>query len=296
MNFKEELESRKNIIEDSLRKFISQSSEYPDLLKKSINYSVFAGGKRLRPILTLVSCETLGGEVEYAIPFACAIELIHTYSLIHDDLPAMDNDTYRRGQLTNHKVFGEAIAILAGDALLTLAFKIISEQDNLDRFDPSLTLKIINDIAFFSGIDGLIGGQAADIQSEGKIVNKETLNYIHSQKTGALITAAIRAGAIAAKASDKNLKLLTQYGEKIGLAFQIIDDILDIEGIEEEIGKETGSDKKSDKATYPKCLGMDVSKIKANQLVEEALIILQNFGRRAELLREITKFITSRKG
>ncbi len=255
---------------------------------------MFAGGKRLRPILTLVVCETLRGKVKDALPFACAIELIHTYSLIHDDLPAMDNDTYRRGQLTNHKVFGEAIAILTGDALLTLAFKIISDSDNLDLFDPSLTLKIINDIAFLSGIDGMIGGQVADIQSEGKIINKVTLNYIHSHKTGALITASIRAGAIAAKTSEKNLKLLTHYGDKIGLAFQIIDDILDIEGTEKEIGKETGSDKKSGKATYPQCLGMDVSKKKADQLVKEALIILQNFGSRAELLREITKYITSR--
>jgi len=294
MELKKELESRKILIEDSLKKFISQYSGYPDSLKESINYSVFAGGKRLRSILTLVICETLGGVVKYAIPFACAIELIHTYSLIHDDLPAMDNDTYRRGQLTNHKVFGEAIAILAGDALLTLAFKIISDEDNLENFDPSLTLKIINDIAFFSGIDGMIGGQAADIQSEGKMVKEETLNYIHSHKTGALITASVRAGAIVAKASEKNLKLLTQYGTKIGLAFQIIDDILDIEGIEEKIGKETGSDKKTDKATYPQCLGMDTSKRKASQLVEEALNILQNFGSSAKLLREITKYITSR--
>ncbi|OGL46950.1 MAG: hypothetical protein A2W05_07055 [Candidatus Schekmanbacteria bacterium RBG_16_38_10] len=294
MNLKEELELRKKTIEDSLRKFISQTTKYPDSLKKSIYYSLFAGGKRLRPILTLVCCETLRGKVKHALPFACAIELIHTYSLIHDDLPAMDNDTYRRGQLTNHKVFGEAIAILTGDALLTLAFKIMSNPINFATLSSDLVLRIINDIAFFSGIDGLVGGQVVDLQSEGKMVNKKTLNYTHSHKTGALITASIRAGAIAAKASEKNLKLLTQYGDKIGLAFQIIDDILNIEGIEKEIGKETGSDKKSGKATYPQCFGMDVSKKKANKLIKEALTLLKNFGNSAELLREITKYITSR--
>jgi len=294
MGLREEIESRKKLIEEALKQFLPLPNKYSDFLHKSLHYSLFAGGKRIRPLLTLVTCETLGGVTEQAIPFACAIELIHTYSLIHDDLPAMDNDTYRRGKLTNHKVFGEAIAILTGDALLTLAFKIMSDPNNLKGLDPYLSLKIINDIAFFSGIEGMIGGQAVDIQSEEKTINEETLDYIHSHKTGALITSAVRAGALVARASDKDLELLTQYGKKIGLAFQIIDDILDIEGIEKEIGKDIGSDKREEKATYPQYFGIEVSKRKANQLREEALSILQNFGSKATLLNAITNFIISR--
>jgi len=294
MNLRKELELRKKLVEKSLKRFLPKISEYPGYLQKSLYYSLFAGGKRIRPILTLVTCETLGGERVCAIPFACAIELIHTYSLVHDDLPAMDNDSYRRGKLTNHKVFGEAIAVLAGDALLTGAFKVMSDTDNLKGVDPLLALRIINDIAFFSGIAGMIGGQAVDIKSEGEKVSEETLNYIHSHKTGALITASVRAGALVAGASDKDLRLLTEYSEKIGLAFQIIDDILDVEGIEKKIGKKTGSDKKGKKATYPQCIGLDASKEKAGDLEEEALSILENFGERAFLLVGITKFIVSR--
>ncbi|OGL45801.1 MAG: hypothetical protein A2149_02285 [Candidatus Schekmanbacteria bacterium RBG_16_38_11] len=294
MDLRKELELRRKLIEKSLKRFLPKAGEYSDYLHKSLYYSLFAGGKRIRPILTLAACETLGGERNQAIPFACAIELIHTYSLVHDDLPAMDNDSYRRGKLTNHKVFGEAIAILTGDALLTLAFKIMSDTNNLNRLDPLLVIKIINNIAFFSGIAGMIGGQAVDIKSEGKKIDEETLNYIHSHKTGALITASVRTGALVANASDKDLKLLTEYGQKIGLAFQIIDDILDIEGIEKKIGKKTGSDKKGKKATYPQCLGLDASKRKAWELDEEALSILENFGKKASLLSGITKFIVSR--
>ena len=294
MDLRKELELRRKLVEKSLKRFLPKISEYPGYLHKSLHYSLFAGGKRIRPILTLVTCETLRGERARAIPFACAIELIHTYSLVHDDLPAMDNDSYRRGKLTNHKVFGEAIAILAGDALLTGAFRVMSDTDNLKGVDPLLALRIINDIAFFSGIAGMIGGQAVDIKSEGEKVSEETLNYIHSHKTGALITASVRAGALVAGASDKDLRLLTEYSEKIGLAFQIIDDILDIEGIEKKIGKKIGSDKKGKKATYPQCIGLDASKEKAGDLEEEALSILENFGERAFLLKGITKFIVSR--
>ncbi len=267
---------------------------YPDTIYAAMRYSLLAGGKRLRPILCLASCEAIGGNAELVIPMACALEMIHTMSLIHDDLPAMDNDDYRRGKLTSHKVYGEDIAILAGDGLLAYAFEYIATQTqgvNADR-----VLKSVAHLARAVGANGLVGGQVVDLESEGKSdISVETLTYIHNHKTGALFKSAVVCGAILGGATESDIEKLAKFAHNIGLAFQIIDDILDVTATQAELGKTAGKDLAAQKATYPKLWGLEESKRQADKLVAEAKTILAEFGDRARPLQALADYITDRK-
>ena len=283
--------NNKEIIDGYLMRLASMHGEIPPTLYNSMHYSLSAGGKRIRPILSIASCEAVGGILEDVISAAIAIELIHTYSLIHDDLPAMDNDDLRRGKPTNHKVFGEATAILAGDGLLTMAFSILSE----DKGGFERRIRIIHEIAIAAGSEGMVGGQQLDIENEGKKIDAAALEELHRRKTGALILAAVRAGGISGGASEMQLQALTDYGKKTGLAFQIADDILDVEGDVEDVGKSTGKDAKQRKNTYPAILGLAQSKMLAGQLVNEAITSLDSFDDKADPLRMIAGYIIDRK-
>jgi geranylgeranyl diphosphate synthase type II len=266
---------------------------YPEKIYEAMRYSLLAGGKRLRPILCLASCELAGGTTSMAMPTACALEMIHTMSLIHDDLPAMDNDDYRRGKLTNHKVYGEDIAILAGDGLLTYAFEFIATKT--ENVPPQQVLQTIAHLGRAAGAGGLIGGQVVDVESEGKTdVSLETLNYIHAHKTGALLEACVVCGAILASASEADLQRLSRFAKNIGLAFQIIDDILDITATQEELGKTAGKDVQAGKVTFPSLWGIEESRRQASQLVADAKDQLAVFGSKALPLLAIADFITSR--
>jgi len=266
---------------------------YPETIYEAMRYSLLAGGKRVRPILCLASCELAGGTTSMAMPTACALEMIHTMSLIHDDLPAMDNDDYRRGQLTNHKVYGDDIAILAGDGLLTYAFEFIATKT--ENVPPQQVLQTIAYLGRAAGAGGLIGGQVVDVESEGKTdVSLETLNYIHAHKTGALLEACVVCGAILASASEADLQRLSRFAKNIGLAFQIIDDILDITATQEELGKTAGKDVQAGKVTYPSLWGIEESRRQASLLVADAKDQLAVFGSKALPLLAIADFITSR--
>ncbi len=296
MNLKTYLEEKCRLVDEALEKYLPSEDELPAALHKSMRYSVFAGGKRVRPILVLAACEAAGGHAEDALPAACAMEMIHTYSLIHDDLPAMDNDDYRRGKPTNHRVFGEAVAILAGDALLTEAFILLSSPEFASHLDPGMRVRVIGEISRCAGSRGMIGGQVVDMESEGKpSIDFATVQYIHTHKTGALIKASVRAGALLGGADREKEDALVRYGEAIGLAFQIADDILDIEGTTEQIGKDAGSDLERGKATYPAVIGIAESKRRAEDLVNVALNSLCVFDAKADPLREIAKYIVKRK-
>ena len=282
-------------VDAALDRFLPPETELPASLHSAMRYSIFAGGKRIRPVLMLAACEAVGGKSETVMPAACAMEMIHTYSLIHDDLPAMDDDDFRRGRPTNHKVYGEAVAILAGDALLTEAFVLMSNPA-FQKADAGRTMAVIREIARCAGSHGMVGGQVVDMESEGKAeIDLATVQYIHTHKTGALIKAAVKSGAILGGATETQLAALTTYGEAIGLAFQIADDILDIEGTTEEIGKDAGSDQARGKATYPAVMGLADSRRRAAELVEMALNALDSFDARAEPLREIARYIIARK-
>jgi geranylgeranyl diphosphate synthase type II len=244
----------------------------------------------------LAACAAVCGEATAALPAACAMEMIHTYSLIHDDLPAMDDDDFRRGRPTNHKVYGEAIAILAGDALLTEAFVLLSHPDTISRIPADRLGAVIHEIAHCAGSHGMVGGQVVDMESEGKgDIDLPTVQYIHTHKTGALIKAAIKAGALIGGATVEQLAALTRYGETVGLAFQIADDILDIEGTTEQIGKDAGSDQARGKATYPAVMGLAAAKERADELMQLGLEALQIFGPEADPLREIARYVVQRK-
>ncbi len=297
MNIGEYLQEKKEVVDRALEKYLPKETEFPSTLHKAIRHSLFDGGKRIRPILSIAAFEAVGGKGDGILPFACALEMIHTYSLIHDDLPAIDNDDYRRGKLTCHKVFGEAIGILAGDALLTEAFKLMAARQLHEglRHDGSLILGIINEVAQAAGVLGMIGGQVVDIESEGKEVDFSTVQYIHTHKTGALILASIRTGAKLGSANQETLKAFTRYGERIGLAFQIVDDILNVEGKAHLLGKKTGSDLSKGKATYPSVLGLEESKRRANELLDLAVEALGPFGTEVDPLREIARFIIARE-
>lgn len=296
MDLKAYLKERCTLVDEALDRFLPKADELPFSLHKSMRYSVFAGGKRIRPILMLAACDAVGGDISLAMPAACAMEMIHTYSLIHDDLPAMDDDDFRRGNPTNHKVFGEAIAILAGDALLTEAFILMSRVEPSASLPPEAVLRVIQEISHCAGSHGMVGGQVVDMESEGKAeMDLATVQYIHTHKTGALIKASVKAGAILGGADEARLASLTTYGEAIGLAFQIADDILDIEGTTEEIGKDAGSDEARGKATYPAVMGLAESKKRAGELVDMALESLAGFDHRADPLRDIATYIVKRK-
>jgi len=294
MDIKSYLKEKRELIDSYLESYFSITSE-PFVLHEAMRYSLFAGGKRIRPILALASYEACGGNPKDIVPYATALELIHTYSLIHDDLPSMDNDDLRRGKPTNHKVFGEAMAILAGDALLTEAFLILSNNLHSSSLKPSNLIKIIREVSLSSGVHGMVGGQALDIFSENIEPDKDTLNFIHLHKTAALITASVRMGAILANIKEKKLKALTEYGTGIGLAFQIIDDILDIEGNAEELGKTAGSDIKMKKMTYPALCGTEKSRQKAKDLIADAIDSLKIFSSEADQLRKIARYLLKRR-
>lgn len=264
---------------------------YPPLIHRAMRYSVLGGGKRLRPVLLLAAAEMLGATDRDVMPAACAVELIHTYSLIHDDLPLMDNDDYRRGKLANHKVYGEAVALLAGDALLTLAFLLLTKC-RTDR--PEDVVRVINEAAAGAGTRGLIGGQVVDTFSVDKEIDTDILEYIHRNKTGSLYRVAVRCGAILAGASEKDLDYLTEYAEYLGLAFQIEDDILDVTGDEKRLGKPVGSDKRNKKATYPALFGLEGSKNKARLAVKKAEEALEPFGSEADFLRLLVEYVINR--
>jgi len=285
------LAQRQALVETALDRALPVT--YPEKIYESMRYSLMAGGKRLRPILCLASCELFGGTLEMAMPTACAMEMIHTMSLIHDDLPAMDNDDYRRGKLTNHKVYGDDIAILAGDGLLSYAFEFIASRT--ENVPPQRVLQVISRLGYAVGATGLVGGQVVDLDSEGLTdVSEETLTFIHTHKTGALLEVSVVSGAILAGASESDLSRLTRYSQNIGLAFQIIDDILDITSTTEILGKSAGKDVQAQKVTYPSLWGIEESQRKATQLVTDAKAELSVFGDRAEPLCSIADFITSR--
>jgi len=296
MDLKKYLKERCTLVDEALDRYLPPADELPLSLHKSMRYSVFAGGKRVRPILLLAACDAVGGDIGNAMPAACAMEMIHTYSLIHDDLPAMDDDDFRRGNPTNHKVFGDAIAILAGDALLTEAFILLSNPEYMGNADAARLLPVVHEIGRCAGSRGMVGGQVVDMESEGKAdIDLATVQYIHTHKTGALIKASVKAGAILGGADGARLNAVTRYGEAIGLAFQIADDILDIEGTTEEIGKDAGSDIARGKATYPAVMGIVEAKRRAAELVEMALDALSVFDEKADPLREIARYVVNRK-
>jgi geranylgeranyl diphosphate synthase, type II len=284
-------ESRK-LVDSYLERLLPAEDEEPSIIHRAMRYSVFAGGKRVRPILVLASGESLKGDRDMLLHLGAATEMMHTYSLIHDDLPALDNDDLRRGRPTCHKVFGDAMAILAGDSLLTRCFQVLAD---LPRLSDSTRVQIIREIAAATGtVNGMIGGQVVDLESEGKPVSSQVLEYIHHSKTGALLAACVRCGAIAAGANKSELGALTEFGNKIGLVFQIVDDILDITSSSETLGKTAGKDEKAKKATYPAFYGIDASRQKARELVDSALKDIENFGDEAKYLRSLARFIISR--
>ena len=294
MDIKTYLAKKKGLVDRALESHMPKAKTLPPAVFEAMRYSLFAGGKRVRPILAIAAAEALGAKPAGLLPIASALEMIHTYSLVHDDLPAMDNDDLRRGRPTCHKVYGDAIAILAGDGLLTLAFEVLSDPRRLTAVSANRMLAIIREIAKASGVFGMVGGQVVDIQSEGKDVDIATLDYIHTHKTGALIRASVRTGALYAKASEQRLRALTRYGEFAGLAFQIADDILDITSTQDQLGKDIGSDLKKGKKTFPSFYGIEESRRRAREVSARALAALEGFDRKADPLRELAKYIVQR--
>lgn len=285
---------RTALVDAALDRFMPQEQMLPARLHQSMRYSIFAGGKRLRPVLMIAACEAVGGEAQRVLPAACAMEMIHTYSLIHDDLPAMDNDDYRRGRLTNHKVYGEATAILAGDALLTQAFALLADASVSAEVSADVRLKVISTVASAAGSFGMVGGQVVDMESEGQTFDLPTLEYIHTHKTGALILASITTGALLGGANPDELRALERYGAAIGLAFQVADDILDIVGDQETIGKDVGSDEARGKATYPALFGLGEARNRACDLRDTAISALEPLGAKAARLQQIANFVVER--
>ena len=291
-DLKQYLEDRRLMVEEALEVALPQQDGPETRVVEAMRYSLFAGGKRLRPILCLAASEAVGGDLKAAMPAGCALEMIHTYSLIHDDLPAMDDDDLRRGKPTNHKVFGEAIAILAGDGLLTEAFVLLSDYNSLV---PERAVQVIGGIAEAASYRGMVGGQVVDILSQNKRAELETVQQMHSRKTAALIAAATESGALAGKGSEAQVAALGRYGRAIGLAFQVADDILDIEGDTELLGKTTGADEARGKVTYPAAVGLERSRQAANEMVNDALAALEGFDDRANPLRSLANYIITRK-
>jgi geranylgeranyl diphosphate synthase type II len=292
---KEYLERRKALIDRMLDETLPPETGDPAAIFEAVRYSMFAGGKRLRPILCMAAAEAVGGKTGAVLPAACALEMIHTYSLIHDDLPAMDNDDYRRGKPTSHKVFGEGVAILAGDALLTEAFRLLGDRERMRDVPPERVLTVVCEIAEAAGFFGMVGGQVKDLLAEGGKVDLQTLYEIHRRKTGALILVSLRAGAILAGAAEALLAPLSDYGRRIGLAFQITDDILNVEGDPALLGKGTGSDAARGKVTFPALMGVEASRARAEELIREALVSLATFDDRAAPLRAIARHIMERR-
>ncbi|MBP1763736.1 MAG: Polyprenyl synthetase [Firmicutes bacterium] len=283
---KEYLKSRAILVEEMMNKLVPDKGVRPPVIFEAMRYSLFAGGKRLRPILLMASAEAVGADGKQFLHVASGLEMIHTYSLVHDDLPAMDDDDYRRGKLTNHKVYGEGMAVLAGDALLTEAFQTILEQPGVEA---ETLLAVAQEITTAIGAYGMVGGQALDLISEGQMIEPDTLRFMHQAKTGALFRSAVRCGAILAEATPSQLAALTRYSEQFGLAFQITDDILDVIGTQEAIGKPVGSDEKNQKATYVSLYSLEQARDMAREAIEAALSALIIFGPEADVLRGLVK-------
>jgi geranylgeranyl diphosphate synthase type II len=295
MDIKKYLEHKRQDVDRFLESVMPAEDAPPATLHKAMRYSLFAGGKRVRPILAIASCEAIAGSSPSILTVASALELIHTYSLIHDDLPAMDNDDYRRGKLTNHKVFGEAMAILAGDALLTMAFDLVSRPEPANGLDPRAQVRVIQELAAGSGDVGMVGGQVADIEAEGKDIDLATLEGVHRWKTGKLIRASVRIGAIVGGAGAAQLDALTGYAEDVGLAFQIADDVLNVTGTREELGKDANTDASRGKKTYPAFFGVEGARKLAEERAASAVQHLKDFDKKADPLRELARYITARK-
>jgi geranylgeranyl diphosphate synthase, type II len=292
MDLRHYLASRQKKIDRALDRYLPKQNVKPATIHKAMRYSLFAGGKRLRPILCLAAAEACGGRVENALPLACAMECIHTYSLVHDDLPSMDNDDFRRGRPTCHKIFGDGIAVLAGDALLTIAFEIVSRAKFSRRYDMSTLLR---EVAVAAGSRKLIAGQVADLEAEGKRATREDLRYIHENKTAAILTASVCLGAMSANATSKELAAMTKFGRALGLAFQVIDDILDVTQTSEKLGKSAGKDITAKKATYPAVIGLDKSRAEAKRLTRKAHDDLSIFGAKAEPLHALANYLLERE-
>jgi geranylgeranyl diphosphate synthase type II len=294
VDLKAYLDGHRTTVDTALDRVLPPESAPPVTIHRAMRYSVLAPGKRLRPILVIAGAEAVGGRAETVLDTACALELIHAYSLIHDDLPAMDDDDYRRGRLTNHKVFGEAMAILAGDALLTLAFRLVA--GNAARVaTPGVVGIVVAEVADAAGTNGMVGGQVVDIESEGKTISPEMLDYIHLHKTAALIRAALRVGAQLAGGRAEQVEAISQAGQALGLAFQIVDDILDVEGSLAELGKSAGSDERKKKVTYPSLHGLPASKQRARELIEETKRLLNPLGPAAAPISALADFVFERR-
>ena len=289
------LQERRRLVDSALERFLPSEDTPPPSVHRAMRYSVLAGGKRLRPILVIAGAELVGASPSSVMPTACALEMIHTYSLIHDDLPAMDDDDYRRGRLTNHKVFGDAIAILAGDALLTLAFQLVAQNAALPGMDAKVVCDAVAEIAEAAGTAGMVGGQVVDIESEGKTITAEALEYIHIHKTAALLRASLSAGARLGGADAAALAAIGEAGQNLGLAFQIVDDILDVEGSLETLGKTAGSDERKQKVTYPALHGIEASRREARRFIERTKSRLGVFGARSAPLCALADFVVERK-
>jgi geranylgeranyl diphosphate synthase, type II len=290
MNLQRYLADHRRAVDRALDRFLPKENVAPTTIHKAMRYSLFAGGKRLRPILCLAAAEACGGES--ALPLACAMECIHTYSLVHDDLPSMDNDDFRRGRATCHRVFGDGIAILAGDALLTIAFEIAARAKATRRYS---TADILREIASAAGSRKLIAGQVADLEAEGRKATRDQLRYIHENKTAAMITTSVRLGAMSANADAKKLRAITRFGRALGLAFQVIDDILDVTQTTEKLGKSAGKDAAAHKATYPAVIGLKESRTEARRLTTAAQRALSIFGIEAEPLRQLANYLLIRE-
>src|SRR5213596_2752199 len=293
VNLKSYLRTHQRKIERALDRYLPKADAKPATLHRAMRYSLFAGGKRLRPILCLATAEACGGKIPNALPLACALECIHTYSLVHDDLPSMDDDDFRRGRPTCHKVFGDGVAVLAGDALLTVAFEIVSKARPAPRYDMATLLR---EIAIAAGSQKLIAGQVADLEAEGRKASREQLRYIHENKTAAILTTSVRLGAMSANAESKKLRAVTNFGRGLGLAFQIIDDILDVTQTSEMLGKSAGKDIAAKKATYPAVIGLEKSRVEARRLTRKAHDALSSFrSDDAEPLHALANYLLERE-
>ncbi len=292
MDLRSYLTVRQMVIDRALDRYLPKESVKPATIHKAMRYSLFAGGKRLRPILCLAAAETCGGKIDNALPLGCALECIHTYSLVHDDLPSMDDDDFRRGRPTCHKVFGDGIAVLAGDALLTIAFEIVSRAKFSPRYNLSILLR---EIAVAAGSRKLIAGQVADLEAEGRKIDMVGLRYIHENKTAAILTTSVRLGAMSAGANPKQLDAITKFGRALGLAFQVIDDILDVTQTTEKLGKSAGKDVAAKKATYPAVIGLEKSRLEAKRLTRQAHNALSIFDKKAQTLHALANYLLERE-
>jgi geranylgeranyl diphosphate synthase type II len=292
MSLEKQLRTHAKLVDAALGRYLPAASVKPATIHRAMRYSLFAGGKRMRPILCLAAAEAAGGKIEAALPAACAVECIHTYSLVHDDLPCMDNDDFRRGRPTSHKVFGDGIAVLAGDALLTVAFEILAEAAPTKRYSLRDQLR---ELSIAAGSRKLIAGQVADLEAEGKKSTRAQLRFIHECKTAAMITVSLRLGGMAANATAVQLQGLTDFGDNLGLAFQVIDDILDITQTSEKLGKSAGKDIAAQKTTYPALIGLEAARKEAQKLTAQAHAALKVFGAKADTLHALADYLLDRE-